>query len=530
MLDIRIMGGMVIDGTGTEPRQTDIGVTGDTITMVGNLSQVQARLTLDLAGNVPAGASLSRKVVCPGFIDVHSHSDTKILIEPSATSKIYQGVTTEIVGNCGSSAAPIAGPMKAPWEKDDGEGLPGQWHSVAEYRQLLEAVKPAVNVAMLIGHGTLRAGVMGYGDRVATDEDLKCMVRSLEQALDEGGRGLSSGLIYPPGMFASVSELVELARVVGRRGGLYATHMRNEGSGLLDSLRETLDLGRQAGVRVEISHLKTRGRENWPLVGPALELIRSRRAEGDVVQADRYPYIAANTSLDTVLPPWVHDGGSEAALVRLRDRTIRERIVRELREERPAFYWDTVTIASTVHLETKPFQGRPLAEIAEILGLDPVETVLHLLDLDELKTTAFFFGMSEENMLRILAEPWVTIGSDASLRAPTGLLSRDFPHPRAYGTFARFLRMSLNGRTVDLPEAVRKMTSLPAEHFGLRDRGRIAVGLKADIVVFDPANVCDRATYANPHQLAQGVEYVIVNGVVTLKEGRLTGNRAGRFL
>lgn len=535
MLDIKICGGMIFDGTGAPPRPLDVGISGDTITVLGDLSRADAKLTIGLAVGqrerpTPAASAHTTKIVCPGFIDVHSHSDTKILIEPAAPSKIYQGVTTEIVGNCGSSAAPVTDRMKAPWEKDDNEGLPGTWHTVAEYRQLLESVKPAVNIVMLIGHGTLRAGVMGYSDRAPSELELQQMRLALEQALDEGGCGLSSGLIYPPGMFASSAELVELARVAARRNGVYATHMRNEGQRLLASLRETLEVGEATGIKVEISHLKTRGRENWALCDEALEFIGQRRAAGLAVQADRYPYTAANTGLDSVLPAWVHDGGDEAALARLEDEDSRQRIAAELKENHDPTYWETVTVASVVHPDMARFRGTPLLDIARCLDLHPVDALLHLLKLDRLQTTAFFFGMSEENMFKTLAEPYVAIGSDASLRSPTGLLSRDFPHPRAYGTFARFLRMSLDGRTVPLAEAIRKMTSLSAEYFGLRDRGMIAVGKKADLVIFDPAQVSDRATYAAPHHLAVGIEYVVVNGIVTLKEGRLTEERAGRFL
>jgi N-acyl-D-aspartate/D-glutamate deacylase len=399
---------------------------------------------------------------------------------------------------------------------------------VAEYRRLLEQVRPAPNVVLLVGHNTLRGGVVGYDARPATPDELARMARALEEALADGARGFSTGLIYAPGRFAEHAEILALAAVAARRGGLYTSHMRSEGRGLLEAINEALAVGRASGVRIEISHLKTAGRESWPLVEPALERIESARREGLVVAADRYPYTASNTDLDVVLPAWAAAGGRDAVLQRLRDPAQRQRLRDELERARPADYWTTVTIASCP--SHPAVQGTPLVEAAAALGRSPVEAVLHLLDADELRTTAFFHGMCEANLWRILAVPWVMLGTDASLRAPEGPLSRDYPHPRAYGTMPRFLRAALDGRTVPLPEAVRKLTSLPAGHFGLAGRGVIAPGQAADLVVFDPATLEDRATYAAPHQLAGGIERVIVNGVVTLANGRLTGDRGGTVL
>lgn len=519
MFDLIISGGKVYDGAGREPFVADLGVRGDRIEAVGDLGVAEARETLDARD----------RCVCPGFVDVHSHSDSYLLIEPSAAAKIHQGITTEIVGNCGASAAPRVGAYQMPsdWRE---KKYPGTWSSVAEYRALFDAVKPAVNVRMLIGHNSVRAGVIGYEARQATAAEIRAMSELLARAMDEGGAGLSTGLIYAPGMFAEREEVIALARVAGKRGGIYTSHMRSEGARLLEAIEETLEVGRQSGARVEVSHLKTSGRKNWHLLDRALEMIRAARDADMDVAADRYPYIAANTDLDVILPEWASGGGREEVLRRLRDPEIRAEIRGELVKSRDAAYWDSVLIGSTHHPDNKRFQGKPLKEAARALGVEPVDAVLHLIDTDELQTGGIFFGMNEENMWRILAEPYVMLGSDASVRAPTGPLSHDHPHPRAYGSFPRFLRAALDGRTVPLTEAIRKMTSLPAGHFGLRDRGVLVEGKIADVVVFDPGTVRDTATYEKPHQLAEGIDAVVVNGILTVRGAKPTGRRAGRFL
>lgn len=517
--DAVIRGGTIYDGRGGEPFAADVGIVGDVIEAVTDLAAADAKQVVDAHGCW----------VCPGFVDVHSHSDTYVLIEPSAASKVYQGVTTEIVGNCGASAAPRVGAYQMPsdWRE---KPYPGTWSSVAEYRRLFEQVRPAVNVRMLIGHNTLRAGVMGYVARQATRDEIRKMADLLERAMDEGGMGFSTGLIYAPGMFAARDELVTLARTAARRGGIYATHMRSEGAHLIEAIEETLEIGAQSGAPVQISHLKTSGRKNWHLLDRALEKIRMAREAGIDVAADRYPYTAANTDLDVILPEWAAGGGREEVLRRLRDPEIRWAIREEMNGERDASYWEYVMIATTHRPENRRFRGRRLTAVAAELGVEPVDAALHLMETDELHTTAVFFGMSEENMWRILAEPYVMIGSDASVRAPTGPLSHDHPHPRAYGTFARFLKAAKEGQTVSVPEAVRKMTLLPAHRFGLNDRGVLAAGMKADIVVWNPERIADPATYEQPHQLAEGVKALFVNGCPTIMDDKATGERAGRFL
>jgi len=520
MLTIKIMNGLVIDGSGRAPRRLDVGTTGSIITEIAeNLSVAEARHTIDADGCV----------VCPGFIDTHTHSDTYLLIEPAAPSKTHQGVTTEVVGNCGASAAPLAGDYQLPVDWASHE-YPGRWRSVAEYRELLERAKPAPNVLLLIGHNTIRGGIMGYENRAARPDEKAAMSKLLEQALAEGGRGFSTGLVYPPGRFADKDEVVSLARVVAQHEGIYASHIRNESNRLIPAVDEAIAIGRDAGIRTQISHLKVSGAANWHVVDELLDKVNSARRTGLEVSADRYPYTSSCTDLDIVLPDWAVEGGRTAVLSRLRDADQRARLREELLAKREDTYWSTITIGSTSHPDNLEFQGCLLIEVAERLCMTPVDALLHLIETDELKTSAFFQSMSENNMLRILGEPYVMIGSDASLRATTGPLSSDFPHPRAYGSNAKFLRMALDGETVVLPEAIRKMTSLPAEQFRIKGRGTIRKGYKGDIVIFNPSTVRDRATYSNPHQLADGVEHVIANGVRTISNGRLTGSRAGEVL
>ncbi|MEI7880029.1 MAG: D-aminoacylase [bacterium] len=518
MFDLKIIDGMILDGTGGPARRADIGITGDRIRAIGALEKAEAKAVIEAKG----------RMVCPGFIDVHSHSDAYLLIEPTAPSKVYQGVTTEVVGNCGASAAPCLGAahLASDWQLHT---YPGRWQTMAEYRRLLETVKPVLNVVPLVGHNVLRASVMGYQGRAATDDEVKAMERLLEQSLDEGGRGLSSGLIYPPGMYAAREEIIRLAEVVQRKGGIYTSHMRSESSRLIEALHETIDVGRATGVRIQVSHLKTSGQGNWHLIDAALETIESARRAGLAVAADRYPYISSCTELDVIFPDWATEGGREAELARLQDPGIRARLRAELLSNRAERSWGSITIGSTTEANSQ-YRGLPLVEVAGLLKMEPVDAALYLIETDRLMTSAFFQGMSEDNLWRILDQPWVMIGSDASLRAPSGPLSRDYPHPRAYGSFPKFLRAALDGRTVALPEAVRKMTSLPAAQFRLEARGELREGYLADVTVFDPGSLRDCATFSDPHRFSEGITHLVVNGQIVLAEGHLTAVRPGAWL
>jgi len=517
--DLLVKNGTVLDGTGAKAVRTDIGISGERIVDVGDLSKAEAKQTIDATG----------KTVCPGFIDVHSHSDAYLLIEPRASSKVFQGITTEVCGNCGASAAPRLGAAKLPSDWQD-KPFPGTWHTVSEYRKIFDQVKPAVNEALLIGHNTLHRGVSGYEPRGATPDELKAMCRALEQALDEGGCGMSTGLIYPPASAVPSDEIIALAKVCAAKHKIYTSHMRSEGKQLLEAIDEALNIGRTSGARIEISHLKTSGKDNWHKLDAALAKIEAARDEGIEVAADRYPYTAAQTDLDITLPDWALYDGKAAVLARLADSATRRKIREEILAGRGEFGFGIIMIGSTEHPDLQRFKGMYLTDAAKELNMEPVDALLHIVEKDELRTGGIFFGMSEENMWKILAQPWVMIGSDASLRAPDGILSQDHPHPRAYGSFTKVLRAALDNKTAPLAEAVRKMTSLPAEHFRLKDRGVLRKGNFADVTVFDPAKVKENTTYGNPHRLSEGVETLVVNGTLTIAGGKLTGDRNGKFL
>ncbi len=533
--DIKIEKGLVFDGTGNDSIPCDIGINNSLITKMGDLSSETAEKTIDASGCI----------VCPGFIDTHSHSDVYLLIEPSAASKIYQGITTEICGNCGASAAPLNGAYKMPsdwcaqldavrqgaWSKGtgkDAEGVPPAlrpWKTVADYRERYAEAQPAINAALLIGHNTLHAGICGYEPCAATPDEMRQMKMELERALEEGGIGLSSGLAYPPGSAVPREEIIELSKVVAKHGGLYTTHMRSESGELLEAIDESIDIAERSGARLQVSHLKASGSGNWGKINAAFEKIRSAQQRISI-GSDRYPYTAGSTDLDILLPQWATYGGRDAILARIRDPETRKKLRAEF-DNKPSDYWDNVMVGST---QFEDFKGKYLPEIAEALGMETVDAFLYLIDTDDLKTGGVFFSMSEDNLWRVLAEPYVSLGSDGSMRAPWGPLSTDHPHPRAYGSHTKFLRAALDGETVHLAEAIHKMTGLPAMQFGLNKRGLLKVGYSADILVFEPAAIKENTTYAHPHQLSDGMRHVIVNGVHSLVDGKHTENRGGQFL
>ena len=529
MFDTLLLNGMVIDGTGAPARRADVAISGDRVAAVApDLSAAESAVRVDCSG----------LCVAPGFVDTHSHSDAYLLLDPGAPSKVSQGITTEIVGQCGSSAAPFVGRSRlcSDWATFE---YPRPWHSFAEYRALLEEVRPALNVVAMVGHRMVRMGVMGPESRAATQDEVRAMERLLDEALAEGGAGLTTGLLYEPACHATPDEVEALAAVAARRGGRYATHLRSESSRLLEALDEAISLSRNIGIPLQVSHFKTSGAANWRLLPAAVERIEAARAEGLAVHADRYPSPAAGTDLDILLPDWAQRGGAAAERERLDDPATRSRILGEMRAARDSAYatatatvsyWDTVQIGGTWTDETRPFQGLRLTEAARRLGLNPAETVLWLIERDGLRTGGFFFGMSEDNLRSILRLPWVMVGSDASLRSTFGPLSADHPHPRAFGSHARFLAMARDEGLMPIEEAVRRLTGLPARVFGLRDRGELRPGAFADVVVFDRGTVRDAATYENPHQYARGIEAVFVNGAPAMMHGRLTHRRAGRLL
>jgi N-acyl-D-amino-acid deacylase len=510
ILDAAILGGELIDGSGGAACRADVGIAGGRIVAIGALGGAAAVRRVDARGCV----------VCPGFIDAHTHSDTYLMIEPSAPSKVFQGVTTEVTGNCGASAAPLAGEARLPadWEAMT---YPVAWRSFSEYRAALASARTAVKVAPLIGHNTLRAGIAGYGAAPASASQVAAMGRVLEDALDQGAHGMSLGLAYIPGRYAGADEVLALAKILASRDALLTTHMRSEGDDLLESLDEMLALSDATGVRLLVSHLKVSGPDNWHKIDPLLERLRGLDGIGSRVVADRYPYTYSCTDLDVVLPAWLFEGGRTAAAQRLADPEVCERLIAETEADRDEAGWARITLGSTTHPDAIGLRGASFNEVAAAMGLGRAEAVVELVRTYDFQTSAYFHTMSEDNLHRILREPYVMVGSDASVRAPWGALSHDWPHPRAYGTFPRYLRMAVEACGLSLPEAIARCTSLPARVFGLRDRGRLAEGYAADIAVFDPAAFVDRSTPAAPHALADGMRALFVNGVATLLDGEL---------
>lgn len=512
---VLIKNGLVVDGSGEAAFEADVLIEGDRISDVvrGGIARFPDAEIIDASG----------KIVSPGFIDCHAHSDAYLVIEPDAPSKITQGITTEINGQCGGSIAPRYGEarLSSDWASLLGEKL--AWRSLREYRQTLESVKPAVNTIQFIGHNTLRSSVVGYAGRAASADELKEMSRLLERELDDGGYGFSTGLIYQPGRYSTPGEVLALVRVTAQKGAYYSTHMRSEGDAILESIDEVVELARATGVKAEISHLKTSGRKNWPKLDLVLEKIESAIAQGLLLGSDRYPFCAAGTDLDVVLPDWAQEGAAKAECVRLADRATRKRIVDELNaSERD---WSEVMIGGTWSEETKCASGRRVSE----LGGSPGEAVCSILEKDLCRTGAFFFTMCEENLDAILSKSWILPGSDASLRAPRGPLGADFPHPRAYATMPEFYRR-LRTLGFSLEDSVRRMTSMPAERFGIKSRGVVRKGAFADIVVWSESAFAGRASYTSPHVFSTGVECVFVNGSIPYRNGEFTSRRAGRFL
>jgi N-acyl-D-amino-acid deacylase len=523
--DLVIRGGTVLDGTGMAAFRADVGLVGDTIAALGDIAPEQGRRVIDAAG----------LHVAPGFIDIHTHSDPDVLVYPTADSRVRQGVTTELAGHCGGSAAPLAGlgvaERREEWRDD---GLDADWTDVASYLARVEKAGISLNHALLVGQGTLRSNAIGDVDRPLSTEEMRSVVRALEEALDQGVFGLSTGLEYVPGRYTPASEIQDLARLVARRGGLYASHIRNEEARVLEAVAEAIEVGRASGVRVEIAHLKATGESNWPKQGPALDLLESARRDGVAVLADAYPYTAYSTGLTILMEGWARESGTAAILGRFRDPEARARIRREVEAQVKGDpgSWERVVVSRVKTEKNRAAAvGRSLVEIGAGWGLDPVDAYLRLLEEEETAVSFIGHGMSPENVERVLRHPLVMIGSDGSSMAPVGKAAEGRPHPRSYGTFARVLGFYARERGVfDLPTAVRKMTSLPADQIGLADRGRIARAKKADLVVFDAAKVRDTATFDDPHRYPEGIPWVLVNGVAVVERGAHTGARPGRVL
>lgn len=528
MYDILIRNGTVFDGSLESPKPMDLAVKDGRI----------AAMAPSLTGEAVQVIDATDKYVTPGFIDLHSHSDFSLMVEPDGDSKLRQGVTTEVVGNCGESPGPAYGRWTEELQHDRfaHTDVKVTWRSFGEYLSQLAERRPIVNVIPLVGHGAIRACVFGIEDRAPAPDELKAMKELTHAALAEGAWGLSSGLIYPPGVYSRTGELVELAGVVRQFGGFYASHVRGEGRTVLSAVREALEIGERAQVPVQVSHLKVAGYRTWDRIGELMELV-DRAAHADApVHFDQYPYTASSTSLLAVLPEWTYVGGSEASTRRLGDPATRGQLRREM-EEKPAEFWDYAGtedwdgILVTDHPPQREYQGKSVGEIARLLGKDPLDTLLDLLVESRCVTNCVLFDQHEPNVRRIMKHQLVMVGSDGYSVKANGYAGRRAMHPRSYGTFPRVLgHYTRDKKVLTWPQAVYKMTGLPARALGLTNRGVLRPGTWADIVILDPTRVSDRATFTDAHQYPQGIEYVLVNGQVAVANERTTSVRAGMVL
>ena len=521
--DLIIRDANLIDGTGAPARRADLAVSGDRIAEIGHIAPSLGHRLIEAAG----------LTLSPGFVDIHSHSDYHLLLQPTADSAVRQGVTLEIGGNCGYAAAPIWGP----WLEERTAtyrnlyGLDHAWQAVADYFARLEATGISENFGLLIGHNTLRGSAMGGANRPPSSQELEAMIEGARQGMAEGALGLSTGLVYAPACFSRPDELAMIAAAVREAGGILTCHMRSEGDGLIEAIDEIIGVAEKAKISLQISHLKTSGERNWPKLHEALRRIEEARARGLDVSCDRYPYTASNTGLQAVLPDWALEGGQRDRTERLGNPAARARITQELTTHYPPDYWSRLMISEVTREENRRYEGLRVAEAAKLAETQPVHFVLDLLLAEQMQVDAIFFTMCEENLEAILAQPYAMIGSDSGCRGHEGPLSHGRPHPRTFGTFPRVLgHFVRERRLLDLPTAIRKMTWDPCRKLGILDRGHLQPGCAADLVLFDSATVSDRATYEAPLQYPTGIHHVFVNGVPVVESGEHTGARPGRVV
>ena len=527
--DLIIRNGIVYDGTGAPPRRADLGIRGDRIAAVGPLPAARAVREIDAEG----------LAVAPGFINMLSWATTSLLHDGRSQGDIRQGVTLEIFGE-GTSPGPLNDEMRRNLlenQRDIRYDIP--WTTLGEYLEHLERRGVSPNVASFVGATTVRIHELGRVNRAPTAEELARMEALVDQAMREGALGVGSSLIYAPAAFAETEELIALARVAGRHGGMYISHIRDEGGGLLEAVDELLTIAREAGVPAEIYHLKTSGRANWGKLDPVIRKVDSARAAGLRITADMYTYPASSTGLDATMPTWVQEGGYDAWAARLRDPATRARVAAEMRGDGSAYDNafanaggpDGILLVSFREDSLRYLVGRTLGDVSRLRGTAPEETAMDLVIQNGADVGCVYFTMSEDNVRRKIAIPWVSFGSDGGSYAAEGVFLRSGTHPRAYGNFARLLgRYVRDERIIPLEEAIRKLTLLPATNIGIQDRGALRVGYYADVVVFDPATIADRATFAQPHQYSVGVRDVFVNGVQVLADGEHTGAKPGRFV
>jgi dihydroorotase/N-acyl-D-amino-acid deacylase len=528
--DLVIRNGRVVDGTGRRAFRADVAVRGDRVVRVGSVpASARARRTVDASG----------LVVAPGFIDMLGQSEQYVLIDPRAMSKVMMGVTTEVTGEGGSVAPVNERTLKEDEPFNRRYKLDVDWRTLHEYFRRLGLQGAGVNLATFVGATQVRAYVVGFDNRAPTPDELERMKALVAEAMEDGALGLSTSLQYVPARFASTGEIIELARVARRYGGIYATHQRSEANRLILSLGEVITIAREARIPAEIWHLKAAYRKNWGSMPKVLRLIRRARAQGVDVTADVYPYTAASTGLSACLPPWAVEGGGEKMLGRLRDLATRARIRADILKDSDE--WENiylgsggasgVLVGSVVNRELESLQGKRVSEIAQERGKDEIETLFDIIVADRGQTGAIYFMMNEDDLRAALREPFVSICTDSGARAADGPLSGSKSHPRGWGSYPRVLsRYVRDERLLTLEQAVHKMTGQPAARVGLKDRGLLRAGAYADITVFDPARVRDLATFEQPNQYPEGIEYVVVNGQIEVDAGRRTPVNAGRPL
>jgi N-acyl-D-amino-acid deacylase len=522
--DLIFSGGRVVDGTGAPWLRADVGISGDRIAAVGNLSQAAAKRRID-ATNL---------VVAPGFIDMLGQSEYNVLVDNRAASKVTQGITTEITGEGRS-----IGPTNARMIADNRDvytryGVTPDWTTLAGYWRSFERARPALNLGTFVGAGGVRDLVIGKGERPATPGELAAMEAAVAQAMEEGAFGLSTSLAYVPDRFASTEEIIALAKVAARYGGTYVTHQRDEGDGIDASLDEVFRIAREAKIPAQIYHLKTAGTRNWGRMPAVLARIEAARAEGLDVSANQYPWAASSNNLDASLPLWVREGGREKLIARLRDPATRARARADFPKDNPDWNVEPgsrILITRTLNPTLKGYEGRTIAEIAKSESKDPLDVLMDIVIADRANTGRVTFSMSEDDVRTALAHPLVAMGTDSGAKAEDGIFSEERSHPRAWASTARILgKYVRDEKVLALEEAIRKMTSLPASRMGLADRGILRPGMAADVVAFDPATVRDLSTYADPNHYSAGIPYVCVNGQLVVDGGRLTDARPGRPL
>jgi len=527
--DVIIKGGTLYDGTGAEARITDIAIRADRIAGIGDLANATAKTTIDARG----------LAVAPGFINMLSWSTESLIQDGRSQSEIHQGVTTEIMGE-GESMGPVNDRLRQYMLKNQADiKYEIKWNTLAEYLQYLEKRGISCNAASFLGATTVRAYVIGFNDRIPTPQEMDQMRELVRKEMEAGALGIGTSLIYPPAFYAKTDELIELCKVAARYKGKYISHMRSEGNQLLEALDELFRIAREANIPAEIYHIKAAGQKNWPKVDELLARIEKAQKDGLKVRANMYSYTAAGTGLDACFPPWTEDGGYDALFKRLRDPVTRKKIKAEVSVDSDK--WenlylgagspDNILLAAFKSDKLKPLTGKTLAKVAEMRSKDPIDTAMDLVAEDESRIGTVYFIMSEDNVKKELQKPWISFGSDEASQAPEGVFLKSNPHPRAYGNFARVLgKYVRDEKVITLPEAVRRLSGLPATNLGLDHRGFIQEGMFADVVVFDPATIADRATFDKPHQYAVGMKHVFVNGVQVLKDGEHTGAKPGRAL